>query len=120
MEANDIVSFSCALCNMFKRTAVDSYGRHTGSRVKLKIFFCLYLRNDCCNIIGNRPNLKSIILSCKAEFARLSTTFSFSDVKMLEALTFFKIGCFECNGKMATSEDDCIVLYCCFTSTVNI
>ena len=46
VEANGIVSFCRALYNMFKRTAVDSYGRHTGSRVNLKIFFCLCLRND--------------------------------------------------------------------------
>ena len=63
-----MLSVSCALCNMFKRTAVDNYGGHCGSRVKLKILFHLFLRYDCCNIIGNRPNFKNIILSCKAEF----------------------------------------------------
>ena len=69
MEANDIVSFSCASCNVFKKTAVDSCGRPTGSHVKLKMFFCTCLRDDCCIIIGNRPDLKNIILSCKAESA---------------------------------------------------
>ena len=57
--------------------------------VKSKIFFCLYLRYDRCNIIGNRPNLKKIILSCKVELASLSTTFCFICVKMHEAVTFF-------------------------------
>ena len=42
--------------------------------------------------------------------------FCFSDVKMHEAVKFFKIGCFECNSKVATSEDDAghhgIIKYC--------
>ena len=60
--------------------------------------------------------LKNIILSCKAEFGAFVDDLYFSDMKMHEAVTFFKIGCFECNGEMATSEDDAghrgIIKYC--------
>ena len=89
MEAVDIVPFVCALCNMFKRTAVDNYGRHTGSRVKLKVFFCLCLRNDCCNIIGNRLNLKTTILPCKAEFGAFLHDVLFQSLKNARSCDVF-------------------------------
>ena len=106
VEAKDIVSCSCVLCKAFKRTAVNSYGRHSGPRVKLKLFFCLCLRNNYnnyCSIIGNCPNLKISYCRVRQSLSRLPMTFCFSDVKIHEAVTFFKFRCFECNGKMATS-----------------